>query len=84
MKIDAEGEDLRILEGASKLLQKKKIKLIKIELLNSLNKKNDKSNINQIIILLNKYGYYIDTISKTKFVNQKLLMMDVYFCVKRK
>lgn len=84
LKIDAEGEDLRILEGASKLLQKKKIKLIKIELLNSLNKKNDKSNINQIIILLNKYGYYIDTISKTKFVNQKLLMMDVYFCVKRK
>ena len=79
LKIDAEGEDLKILEGASNLLRKKRVKLIKIELLNSLNKDNNKSNINQIIFLLNKYGYYIDTITKTKFVDQKLLMMDVYF-----
>lgn len=84
LKIDAEGEDLKILEGASNLLRKKRIKLIKIELLNSLNKGNNKSNINQIIFLLNKYGYYIDTITKTKFVDQKLLMMDVYFCNKKK
>lgn len=84
LKIDAEGEDLKILEGASNLLRKKRIKLIKIELLNSLNKGSNKSNINQIIFLLNKYGYYIDTITKTKFVDQKLLMMDVYFCNKKK
>ena len=84
LKIDAEGEDLKILEGASNLLKKKRIQLIKIELLNSLNKGNNKSNINQIIFLLNKYGYYIDTITKTKFVDQKLLMMDVYFCNKKK
>ena len=84
LKIDAEGEDLKILEGASNLLRKKRVKLIKIELLNSLNKDNNKSNINQIIFLLNKYGYYIDTITKTKFVDQKLLMMDVYFCYKKK
>ena len=84
LKIDAEGEDLKILEGASNLLRKKRVKLIKIELLNSLNKDNNKSNINQIIFLLNKYGYYIDTITKTKFVDQKLLMMDVYFCNKKK
>ena len=84
LKIDAEGEDLKILEGATNLLRKKRIKLIKIELLNSLNKGKNKSNINQIIFLLNKYGYYMDTITKTKFVDQKLLMMDVYFCNKKK
>ena len=78
LKIDAEGEDLMVLEGASKLLKNKNIRLIKIELLNSFNQKNN-SNINEIIFFLNKYNYYITTISKTKFVNEKLLMMDVYF-----
>tara|TARA_B110000967_G_C18706908_1_gene470722 strand:- start:90 stop:797 length:708 start_codon:yes stop_codon:yes gene_type:complete len=78
LKIDAEGEDLKVLEGASKLLKNKNIRLIKIELLNSFNQKNN-SNINEIIFFLNKYNYYITTISKTKFVNEKLLMMDVYF-----
>ena len=84
LKIDAEGEDLKVLKGASNLLKNNKIKLIKIELLNSINKTDSKSNVNQIILFLNKYNYYIDTITKTKFVNQKLLMMDVYFCKKRK
>lgn len=78
LKIDAEGEDLKVLEGATKLLKNKNIRLIKIELLNSFNQKNN-SNINEIIFFLNKYNYYITTISKTKFVNEKLLMMDVYF-----
>ena len=78
LKIDAEGEDLMVLEGASKLLKNKNIRLIKIELLNSFNQKNN-SNINEIIFFLNKYNYYITTISKTKFVDEKLLMMDVYF-----
>ena len=78
LKIDAEGEDLMVLEGATKLLKNKNIRLIKIELLNSFNQKNN-SNINEIIFFLNKYNYYITTISKTKFVNEKLLMMDVYF-----
>ena len=78
LKIDAEGEDLKVLEGASKLLKNKNIRLIKIELLNSFNQKNN-SNINEIMFFLNKYNYYITTISKTKFVNEKLLMMDVYF-----
>ena len=67
-----------VLEGATKLLKNKNIRLIKIELLNSFNQKNN-SNINEIIFFLNKYNYYITTISKTKFVNEKLLMMDVYF-----
>ena len=79
LKIDAEGEDLNVLKGAKKLLKDKKVKLIKIELLNSLDKSKNKSNINEIIFFLNKYNYYLSTIVKTKFVDEKLLMMDVYF-----
>ena len=82
LKIDAEGEDLRVLKGATKLLLKKRIKLIKIELLNSFDIRKNKSNINEIVFFLNKYNYYITTISKTKFVEEKLLMMDVYFSSK--
>ena len=82
LKIDAEGEDLKVLKGATNLLVKKRIKLIKVELLNSFNVKKNKSNINDIILFLNKYNYYIITITKTKFVDEKLLMMDVYFCSK--
>ena len=83
LKIDAEGEDLRILEGASKLLKNKRIKLIKIELLNSFDNLTNKSNINEIIFFLNKYNYFLETITKTKFVDEKLIMMDVYFCNKK-
>jgi len=82
LKIDAEGEDLKILKGSTKLLINKKIKLIKIELLNSIDIHN-KSNINEIIIFLNKYKYFMTSIVKTKFVNEKLLMMDVYFTYKK-
>ena len=41
-----------------------------------------KSNINEIIFFLNKYNYFLTTITKTKFVEEKLLMMDVYFSYK--
>ena len=70
-----------MLIGSKKLLKEKRVELIKIELLNSFYKK-DKSNINEIIFFLNKYKYFIKTITKTKFVDQKLLMMDVYFSYK--
>ena len=70
-----------MLIGSKKLLKEKRVELIKIELLNSFYKK-DKSNINEIIFFLNKYKYFIKTITKTKFNNDKLLMMDVYFSYK--
>jgi hypothetical protein len=79
VKIDAEGEDLNVLKGSKKLLKNKKIKLIKIELENYFFGSKKKSNINEIILFLNKYNYHIITITKIKFVKEKLLMMDVYF-----
>ena len=79
LKIDAEGEDLNVLKGSKSLLSKKKIKLIKIELLNEIDKKNKKSNLFEIISYLNSHNYFISTIIKTKFQDTKLLMMDAYF-----
>ena len=82
LKIDAEGEDLNVLKGAKKLLKNKQVKLIKIELLNSFYGTKKKSNIFEIIFFLNKFNYFLTTITKTKFVDEKLLMMDVYFTYK--
>tara|TARA_B110000037_G_C17106078_1_gene499878 strand:- start:1557 stop:2258 length:702 start_codon:yes stop_codon:yes gene_type:complete len=82
LKIDAEGEDLNVLKGAKNILKNKKVKLIKIELLNSFMSSKKKSNINEIIFFLDKYNYFLTTITKTKFVKEKLLMMDVYFSYK--
>lgn len=78
LKIDAEGEDLNVLKGSKNMLSKKKIKLIKVELLNSLINRN-KSNIFEIIKFLNSHRYHIDTIVKSKFQNNKLLLIDTYF-----
>ena len=78
LKIDAEGEDLNVLQGSKKLLKNKRIKIIKIELLNSFDKKN-KSNLIKICKFLDNYGYHLSTIVKTKFNDNKLLMMDSYF-----
>ena len=79
LKIDAEGEDLNVLKGSKNLLSKKRIKLIKIELLNSIDLKNNNSNIGEIISYLGSHNYFLDTIVKSKFDNNKLLMMDTYF-----
>lgn len=79
LKIDAEGEDLNILKGSQKLLKQKKIKVIKIELLNSINMINKNSNLIEICKFLNENDYYLSTIVKSKFNNNKLLMMDTYF-----
>ncbi len=79
LKIDAEGEDLNILKGAEKILTQKRVNIIKIELLNSINRKNNKSNLIEICDFLNKRGYQLSTIVKTKFDKNKLLMMDAYF-----
>ncbi len=83
LKIDAEGEDLNVLIGSKKMLKKKRIKLIKIELLNKINNVTKNSYFNDIIFFLNNYNYHLVSIVKTKFDNENLLMMDAYFCNKR-
>lgn len=83
LKIDAEGEDLNVLVGSKKMLKKKRIRLIKIELLNKINKVTKNSYLNDIIFFLDSYGYHLTSIVKTKFDNENLLMMDAYFSYKK-
>ena len=66
-----------------KCLKKKRIRLIKIELLNKINKVTKNSYLNDIIFFLDSYGYHLTSIVKTKFDNENLLMMDAYFSYKK-
>lgn len=77
-KIDVEGMEYDVLKSMSKSL--KDIKLIKIEI-NFLNdffiKKT--SNFNEIIKFLYKKNFKLYSVSKIKFIKEKIFFMDFYF-----
>ena len=77
-KIDVQGEDLNTLKGMQKLLKKKVIKLIKIELSFEPIYGNNNDWI-KIINFLNKYKYKLIGITKIKYKNLKIIFMDCYF-----
>lgn len=77
-KIDVQGEDLNTLKGMQKLLKKKIIKLIKIELSFEPIYGNSNDWI-KIINFLNKYKYKLIGITKIKYKNFKIIFMDCYF-----
>lgn len=77
-KIDVQGEDLNTLKGMEKLLKKKIIKLIKIELSFEPIYGNNNDWI-KIINFLNKYKYKLIGITKIKYKNLKIIFMDCYF-----
>ena len=62
-----------------KNLKKKNIKLLKIELSFMQRYKQNKSNFIEIVNLLKKNGYDLITISKIKYKDEKILLMDAYF-----
>ena len=82
-KIDVQGEDFKVLQGMTKNLKKKCIKLIKVEL--SLEKFyfNTKETFYDIIFFLKKYNYSLISISKIKTKDQKLTFLDAYFEYKK-
>ena len=65
-----------------KNLKKRNIKLLKIEITFIERYVNIRSNFNQIISFLLKYNYHLTSISKIKFKNNRLLLMDAYFIIK--
>lgn len=77
-KIDVEGMEYDVLKSMSKSL--KNIKLIKIEI-NFLNdffiKKT--SNFNEITNFLYKKNFKLYSISKIKFIKEKIFLIDIYF-----
>lgn len=81
-KIDVQGEELNVLKGMMSNLKKKNIKLIKIEISFLERYLGIKSNFYDIINFLNKFNYQLISISKIKFKNNKILLMDAYFQVK--
>ena len=81
-KIDVQGEEMNVLRGMKKNLGKKNIKLIKIEISFSERYKGSKPNFFEIISYLIKYNYHLISISKIKYKDNKILLMDAYFLLK--
>ena len=81
-KIDVQGEEINVLKGMKKNFKKRNIKLLKIEITFIERYVGVKSNFNEIISFLLKYNYHLTSISKIKFKNNRLLLMDAYFLLK--
>ena len=82
-KIDVQGEEMNVLKGMKKNLNNKKIKLIKVELSFIERYQDVKPNFYDIIGFLNKYKYKLISISKIKYRNEKILLMDAFFSLKK-
>ena len=83
-KIDVQGEEMNVLKGMAKHLKTKKIDLIKIELSFVERYEKVKPNFYDILVFLNKFNYHLLSISKIKYKDEKLLLMDAFFCLKKK
>ena len=81
-KIDVQGEEINVLKGMTSNLKKKNIKLLKIEISFLERYIGVKSNFFDIISFLIKFNYHLYSISKIKFKNEKILLMDAYFISK--
>ena len=81
-KIDVQGEELNVLKGMKKNLTNKTITLIKIEISFIERYRGSKSNFLSIINYLSKFGYYLISISKIKYLKNEILLMDAYFQIK--
>lgn len=81
-KIDVQGEEINVLKGMRKNLKSKNIKLIKIEISFLERYVGVRSNFFDIISLLKKYDYHLLSISKLKYKDNQILLMDAYFLSK--
>ena len=78
-KVDTEGEDFNVLKGMKKNLKKGNINLLKVEMNFFSIRSNVKNTYLDIFNYLEELNYNFISISKTKYVNNKLLLMDAYF-----
>jgi FkbM family methyltransferase len=79
LKIDSQNEDLEVLKGCKNLLFRNLISYIKIELSSISLYNNQNDNLTDIIIYLNKFRYKLVTITQSKYLDNKLLLLDAYF-----
>ena len=78
-KIDAQGEDLKILKGMKKNLKNGNIKLLKVEMCFPLMHKNINDSYLDTLNFLKKFNYNLFSITKIKFKNNHILFMDAFF-----
>ena len=78
-KIDVQGEDPNVLRGMKKHLAKKKIRLVKIEIIFISLYINVEPNFYNILEFIKKNEYLLVSVSKIKFKNNKILFMDAFF-----
>ena len=81
-KIDVQGEEIKVLKGMNLNLKKKNIRLIKIEISFLERYQGVKSNFFDIVSYLIKFNYHLISISKIKYKEDKILLMDAYFISK--
>lgn len=79
LKIDTEGDDFKVLQGAINILKNIEVNLIKVECLFNSNNLQDESEFNKIFNLLSSLNYKIYSIPNIKHINNKLYLMDIYF-----
>tara|TARA_B100001121_G_scaffold307830_2_gene330282 strand:- start:529 stop:1212 length:684 start_codon:yes stop_codon:yes gene_type:complete len=82
-KIDVQGEEMNVLKGMKLNLKRKNIHLIKIEISFVERYQGVKSNFYEIIIYLMKFKYHLISISKIKYKDNQILLMDAYFISKK-
>ena len=70
---------MNVLNGMKNNLKKNNIKLIKIEISFIQRYLGSKTNFFEIVKLLKKFNYELISISKIKYKNHKILLMDTFF-----
>ncbi len=78
LKLDVQGNEMKVLNGASRMLRDKSIKLIFTEISIAPNYKNQ-SEIDEVVNLLRSHGYRIFNFFKMKHMGGKLIECDVLF-----
>ena len=78
-KIDAQGEDFKILKGMKNNLKKGNIKLLKVEIGFHIHYKDVQNNYLDILNYLKKFNYDLFSITKIKYKNNNILFMDAFF-----
>ena len=78
VKIDVQGSEYKVLQGAENLISNNKIKLIQLEVIIGDTYKGQKS-VSYYIELFESQGYKIESFSDFEYRNGKLVQTDLFF-----
>jgi FkbM family methyltransferase len=78
LKIDVQGAEYKVLQGAQNLISNNKIKLIQLEVIIGDTYKGQKS-VSYYIELFESQGYRVKSFSDFEYINGKLVQTDIFF-----